>query len=232
MEYASVLHALGRSQEAIAVIDAQLLDLNEKDLQKKPELLLAMGLLDQNPASKKGRESLEELIEHPENSLLAKAGLQILASRFDPQKDNGAYIAFVDRLLTTVEPHPLRENLLLVRAHAALDLGEYEKVEMYCSRLMQEFPASPWKLDALRALATTAWRTNPPKYRIAANYLNQVRAAEKEVGQNFSETTLLLADCHYLNKDFENARSAYQSVIGPEIAPTVRTRQFFNMYNR
>ena len=227
IEYASVLQALDRPKEAIAVIEAQL-KASGQHSEKKPDLLLALGLLVQDSNSKRGGEALEELVEQADDLVLAKAGLRILASRFDPVKDhNGAYIAFIDRLLASTDPHPLRENLLLVRAHAALVIGSDKKAEECCLRLMQEFPASPWKLDALKALAATAWRTTPPRYRLAANYLNDIRAAQEELGLYVTATALLLADCDFLNKDYENASSAYQNLLSPNISLEIRSKALF-----
>ncbi|MBO94830.1 MAG: hypothetical protein CMI32_08040 [Opitutales bacterium] len=227
IEYANVLQALNRPNDAISVVESQLKVISGKQSDKRAHLLLTLGLLDQDPNSARGRDALEKLVERAEEPVLAKVGLRILASRFDPRKDNGSYVAFIDRLLGTVTPHPLRENLLLLRAHAALGFGEDDKVEEWSLRLMQEFPASPWKLDALRVLATTAWRTNPPKYRTVANYLNQIRATEEAVGQDFSETSLLMADCHFLAKDYENASSVYQNLLGQEFKLEIRSKALF-----
>jgi len=227
IEYASVLQALDRPKDAITVIESQLKTLSGQQPDKRAHLLLTLGLLDQDPTSIRGRSALEELVEQTEAQALAKVGLRILASRFNSRKDNGAYVDFIDRLLSAVTPHPLRENLLLLRAHAALGFEEDDSVEKWCLSLMQEYPASPWKLDVLRVLAATAWRTNPPKYRAVANYLNQIRATEEEAGLDFSETSLLMADCHFLAKDYENASSAYQNLLGQECTAEIRSKALF-----
>ena len=227
LEYASVLQSLNRTEEAIAVIDSQLKSIPSQNAEKKAHLLLALGLLDQNPNSNLGRDALSSLVEKAEEPALAKVGLRILASRFDPKKDDGTYMAFVDRLLSSTKPHPLRENLLLLRAHAALAAGADNEVDEYCSRLMQEYPASPWRLDALKALATIAWRTRPPRYRKAADYLNQIQAAEEEAGLDFNKTALLMADCHFLAHDYENASTAYQNLLKQKFGLEIQAKALF-----
>ena len=227
LEYASVLQSLNRTREAIAVIDAQLKVIPAQNGDKKAHLLLALGLLDQDPNSNLGRDALSSLVEKTETPALAKVGLRILASRFDPLKDDGTYVAFIDRLLSSTKPHLLRENLLLLRANAALAYGADKDADEYCARLMQEYPASPWKLDALKTMATIAWRTQPPRYRKAADYLSQIRSAEEEAGLDYNKTALLMADCHFLANDFENASSAYQNLLKQSFSPDVRAKALF-----
>ena len=233
LEYASVLQALNRSEEAIRVINTQLQAPNQNP-QQEAHLQFVVGLLDKDPAFKQGRLALEEVVSNANDLALAKAGLSILANRFDALKGNDFYVDFLDRLLSRTKPdppHPLRENLLLLRGRVALRLGAETEVEKYCSSLMQEYPASPWRLDALRTLATIAWRTNPPEYRRAANWLQTISSTEKELGLDFSKTGLLMADCHFLAKDFDNASAAYKILLGKDISPEIRSRALFQYVN-
>ena len=76
---------------------------------------------------------------------------------------------------------------------------------------MEEFPGSPQKPDAIRALAAAAWRGNPPQYRLTADFLRRLSKLEENPDER-NGLSLQVADCHFLAGDYDSAAALYLEV--------------------
>lgn len=218
LQYASVLDALGRKPEALAVLQSQLARLPEGGSELRDKTLLLVGLID-GAENNAGRNAFEELLAQGQDVDFQKAALLRLSGAQPEGVEGGAgrLEVLIGRLLEQAPPHPLSDYLLLVRAELALRRRAFPETEAAAQALLSRFPGSELRTNALALLASSAWQR--PRYRIAADAVTRIRASLENVAG--SETTraelaVLLGECYYragLNRgtpeDFRNAAEAY-----------------------
>nr|WP_246455623.1 tetratricopeptide repeat protein [Ruficoccus amylovorans] len=88
-------------------------------------------------------------------------------------------------------------------------------------QLIERYPGSPLRIDAIRLLAFQAWNATPPRYRTAADYLNQIREALPP-GREHRYYGRLVADSFFLNGDYQAAAEVYEAVLNEEPLPKER----------
>jgi len=206
VQYVMVLNSLGNKLGALEEVRRQLeLVGNEKGIWRD-RLLLLYGVLS-SPEDDTGRAVLESLVETGTNHEWMAMGLRLLTSRF---KVNEKITLFLDNILKLPD-HKLSETILVMRLKLALELKQNAVAERCALRIMEEFPGSPQKPDAIRALAAAAWRGNPPKYRLTADFLRRLSKLEKKPDER-NRLSLQVADCHFLAGDYESAAALYLEV--------------------
>ena len=206
VQYVMVLNSLGNKASALEELKRQLVFVgNEKGIWRD-RLLLLYGVLS-SPEDDTGRAVLESLVETGTNHEWMGMGLRLLTSRFEV---NEKITFFLDNILK-LPKHKLTESILVTRLKLALELNQNVVAERCALRIMEEFPGSPQKPDAIRALAAAAWRGNPPKYRLTADFLRRlIKFEEKPEERN--RLSLQVADCHFLAGDYDSAAALYLEV--------------------
>ena len=206
VQYVMVLNSLGKKVDALEELRRQLeLVGNEKGIWRD-RLLLLYGVLS-SPEDDTGRAVLESLVETGTNHEWMGMGLRLLTSRFEI---NEKITSFLDNILKLPD-HKLYETILVMRLKLALELKQNAVAERCALRIMEEFPGSPQKPDAIRALAAAAWRGSPPKYRLTADFLRRLSKLEEKPEER-NRLSLQVADCHFLAGDYDSAAALYLEV--------------------
>lgn len=203
----------GRGEEAVQIIDRQLQLPGLGNSGLRPHFLLLLGLVSGEQGGR-GRLALSQLVNEAAGERhVLEAGLQLLAraaqtpaSRLELLQELGGWLD------PARPPHPLRDQMLALRAILTAAEGNLAQAEADALLLIENFPGSPWFDDALRLLAWTAWQRPPARYRTAADYLARLRQ-RLPAGAERSRLGVLIADCYFLNGDYLNAADAYASAL-------------------
>jgi cellulose synthase operon protein C len=210
--YAAALHQSGHSQEAIKVIEEQLRYIHEKgSLEEQLLILLAMiSGVDSN----KGRLALENVLRQGKDPELQKIALYLLAGTTLNVEQNNGIKNLLDELIQNAtasnknKPHPLLDEFYYFQAIIYLRSNLLNQAEITAKKLIDQYPNSPLKKNALYMLAYIAWKRPHPQYRTIAGYLNQLRIDLKTSPEK-ALLAMLVADSYYLNGDYKNANDAY-----------------------
>jgi TolA-binding protein len=216
--YAVMLDSLGRKGEAVAELQRQLMVLPPEERAEADDFRLLLGLI-AGPATGAGRNALQTLLAYGNDRGKQRLALQVLARASAVEPARAQFRRELDLLLGPAEPHPVREDLLLVRAQVALATKNYEQAELDARALLAEFPGSLLKGHALGILTTSAWEQR--RYRNAADQAARA-AAEFPAGQVRAEFGLLVAEAWFRARDYRSAADAYAQVLRempPGIAP-------------
>ncbi len=209
---AIALQQLGRTDEALSVLEEQVLLTAAADAGIRNDFLLLVALMS-GPESGRGRIALQQILQAPGASRrLQEQALSLLSSSLANEDARRAFRQMIDSLLAAGPRHPLTDELLLLRAELRLQEGNDEGAGEDATRLLELFPGSSLRLPAIRMLAHLAWRKKPPQYRTAASYLAQLRAAIPESPER-ARLGVLMADCFFLNGDYDSAAGAYADVL-------------------
>jgi len=220
-EYAVVLDQLGRKEEALAVLEEQRrLLLIPENKGEADQLLLLMAMI-AGADSAQGRARLEELLlSDSADRADLKIAFNLLTRSERAQRDPVALRELLDELIARGQgggsangpgPHPLLDELLLTRARLALDAGNFEAAAADAQRLLDNFPASAFRADALRLRAFIAWSRPEPRYLVAADYLGRLRETTPP-GPGRAYLGMLVADCYFLNQNYATAADLYAVV--------------------
>lgn len=219
-QYAIILNNLGRSEEAIGVIDAERDGNKALGNSEREQLLLLKGMIaGQNTA--RGREALQVLVRSGKTREVMRVALHLLAQ--DPDAAVGLK-DFLDQMDKRAEPHLLlgeiyyiRSQLALARAEAELAKNnpelarkETKAAEQDAKYLLEQFPGFQQITNVYRLLAFAALQREQPQYRAAADFLIQLRDQTDAVSERIV-LNRLIGDCYFLNKDYANAVDFYQA---------------------
>lgn len=209
-EYVVILHGLGREGEAIRVLEDELeLAGSEYTLSMRATLLLLKGLI-LGPASDSGWSSLKELVRSGIDSDATMIALQLLGS---VEEREGDLMVLLSEIISRSEPHPLIAQLYYMRCQLALaDPATTALAEADASYLLEQFPGLSEITSVYRLLAYAAIQREPARYRVAADYLLELRDKVSEAGE-VAQLNRLIGDCYFLNRDYANAADFYESGI-------------------
>ena len=108
----------------------------------------------------------------------------------------------IERLLNGLVERPTAHSLLdefyFFRAFLRLQNGRLSASETDAKRILSEYPGSPLADRAIYLLAYLSWLRDPPQFRTAADYLNQLRGRLGQAAEK-AELSVLVADCYFLN---------------------------------
>jgi len=213
--YAAALAGLGRAGEAQAVLQRQLAVLPATERDAADQLGLMLGLI-AGADTEPGRRAFRQLLRHglrPETQRLALQllvrGAKAPAEREQLRRDLGEFIS---------TPHPIIEDLLLVRAQIELTDKAYAQAEEDARMLLENYPASVLKAPALGIRLSVAWDLK--RYRTAADVIAQLRAVLAP-GRARAELGVLQAEAFFRAEDYRNAADAYEASLheAPLAAP-------------
>lgn len=214
-QLALALNGLGRRGEAVDTLRRQLQALPPEQTETADEWLLLLGLI-AGPGDSIGRNALGQLLSRSTDRDKQRVALVVLARGAPP----AAFRAELDRLIETVPPHPILEDLLLQRAELGLAAKAYADADRDAVRLLETFPGSRLKPQALGVRVRAAWETL--RYRRAADYAVQTRAAlDSDQTRLAAELGVLVAEAYFRAGDYQLASDAYASAIAapPDAVP-------------
>lgn len=208
-QHASVLFKLGKRDEALEVLNQQLEIELSSDLDKDEIRIIAAAMTKNSVIQ---LQMLRDILKSTISNDICAFAMAMLAK--NPDISNDERKEFLLELLEKGSEQ-IRDRILLELAKASIKSYDVTTATKFATRLVEEFPASNYKKDALRILAWTAFASDSnknPEYRLAASHLSTL--ADLETDKNKSnELRLIAADCFFLNKDFTIAAKLYESLF-------------------
>ncbi len=202
------LNGLGRRNEAVEFLrqHIQALPFEEKGVADDLQMLLGLIAGASDPV---GRNALMQLLATSSDRDKQRVALLLLARNAQQTSFRGE----LDRLIGTSPPHPILEELLVQRAELNLADKRYRDAESDAKRMLEAFPGSRLKPQALGILVKVAWEY--PQYRRAADYAAQARAAlaGPEAQHVKSELAVLIAEAYFRAPDYRLAADAYATAL-------------------
>ena len=210
--YATMLDAQGNKDDAVAVLQRQLLNLPAEELSERDSFLLLLGLI-ARPESESGRSALTSLLRSGRDRAKQRVALQLLAGVDEDATARVNFARTLDAVLRQSPTTGILEDVLLVRAQVALASHDYRRAEQESYRLLEQFPGSNLKASTYGVLAGSAW--DQRRFRAAADFATKARAelGEDEDRQTRAELGVLIAEAWFRARDYPNAAEAYASVL-------------------
>jgi outer membrane protein assembly factor BamD (BamD/ComL family) len=205
--YAAALNALGRKSEAVDLLQHQLQSLPPEERQELDDMRLLLGLI-AGGDSGVGRNALFGLLDHAVSPESQRIALQLLARASTTGAARAEFRTKLDRLIAAPVRQPIIEDLRVFRAQAALAEKDYDQANEDAKWLLDNFPGSRLKTQALGVLTSVAWEQG--RYRTAADDAAQLRA-ELPPGDARARLGVLVAEADFRAGDFRNAADAYGS---------------------
>ena len=201
----------GQPEAAIEVINAHLALPGLREFGLRPDFLMLIGLI-AGPESARGNLALREIVGTTERPELQSVALTMVAQSVGTDEARRNILQDIAQWLDRIPPHPLADRLLAYQSFFLSLEGDFEAAGNSSRLLLDLYPGSAFASNALRMLAYASWNQNPPRYRTAADYLNQLRQRFPNTEESL-EAGILIADCYFLNGDYTNASNAYGAVL-------------------
>ena len=212
-EYVTILYGLGRSAEAIEVLDKELANRSSGYSLEQRSLLLLHKALILGGDSVPGWFALKELLRAGIDSEATRVALQLLGSVSGREAE---LIAFLSEIISRPEPHPMLAQLFYMRCQLALANQETIALAEADARiLLEQFPGLSEIQNVYRLLAHAAIQRNPPRYRVAADFLLELRDQVSSPAE-VAHLNRLIGDTYFLNNDFANAVDFYEAARSSE----------------
>lgn len=208
-EYVVLLYGLGKNAEAIRILESELASVGAGyTIEERTELLLLKGLI-LGLDSTAGWSSLKELVRAGIDSESTMIALQLLGSAKGREAE---LMALLSEIISRPEPHPMLAQLYYMRCQLALANPETTALAEADARyLLEQFPGLSEITSVYRLLAYAALRRDPPRYRVAADYLLELRDQSADPAE-LADLNRLIGDCYFMNRDYANAVDFYESV--------------------
>lgn len=205
-EYVVLLHGIGRGGEAISALEAELSNASAGySIDERANLLLLKSLI-LGLDTTAGWSSLKELVRSGIDSEASLIALQLLGSVRGREAD---LMSLLNEIISRPEPHPLLAQLYFMRCQLALANPETTAIAEADARfLLEQFPGLTEITSVYRLLVYAALKRSPPRYRVAADYLLELREQSSEAKEK-AYLNRLIGDCYFLNRDYANAVDFY-----------------------
>lgn len=215
--YAAALAGLGRAGEAQTVLERQLSVLPPTERDAADQLRLMLGLI-AGETSAKGRQAFRQLLRDALRPDTQRLALQLLVRGASTPAEREQLRRDLSELIGAPTLHPIIENLLLARAQTALVDKAYAQAEEDARGLLERYPNTALKAEALGVRLAVAWDLK--RYRTAADVVAQLRAVLAP-GRERAELGVLLAEAFFRAEDYRNAADAYEAALheAPLAAP-------------
>lgn len=204
---AVALNLRGETEEALTVLNAQLAEGGLREFGLRADFLLLVGFI-AGADSARGQLALRQLINEDASPELQSLALTLLLQWAESSGQAQALIRDLSAWLEASPSRVLADRMQANLAWLFALTGQPDRAEETARAMLQQFPASAHGQLALRVLAYVAWSRNPPQYRSAAEFLNQLRQRMDD-GLEKHRVTALIGDCFFLNADFSSAADAY-----------------------
>ncbi|WP_438481474.1 tetratricopeptide repeat protein [Oleiharenicola lentus] len=207
--YAAGLATAQRVPEAQALLQRQLATVPPTERNTADQLRLLLGMI-AGEKSTIGRNALKELVKSAQRQETQRLALHLLARGATTEPDRAQLRRDLTELVGLPTPHPIIEDLLLVRAQLALIDKQYAAAEEDARSLLGQFPGTPLKAEALGVRLAVAWDLK--RYRAAADLSTQLRAL-LPAGRERAELGVLLAEAFFRASDYKSASDAYGAAL-------------------
>ena len=209
LEYVVVLHKLGQSSEAERWIDRALSDPRSGVGQSARDQLLLLRVFLQGVDTVGGRAALRELVRNGLDREVLSVALHLLAN-VESTLGQAEFDAFLNEMISEATQHPLLGQMYYLRSERALALGDAELAEADARFLLEQFPGLAQIDNVYRMFAFAALQRTPPQYRVAADFLNQLR--DRDLPEDRRRLLdRLIGDCYFLKGDYADAADFYRS---------------------
>lgn len=225
--YAVALAGLGRAAEAQTLLQRQLAALPATERNVADQLRLVLGLI-AGEGSSIGQQAFRQLLREAQRPDTQRLALAFLARAAKTPDDRERLRRELGELIGGATPHPISEDLLLVRAQTALVDKQYVPAEEDARALLERYPNSPQKTEALGVRLAVAWDSF--RYSTAADIIAQLQVLKGE-GRERSVLGVLLAEAWFRAGSeaekrgadgktyYRNAADAYDAAL--RVAPAV-----------
>lgn len=207
--YAAALASAGRGGEAQTFLQRQLAAMPATERNWADQLRLALGMV-AGEKTTTGRNALRELLRNGQRAETQRLALHLLAKGAITESDRTQLRRDLAELIGAASPHPVIEDLLLASARLALTDRQYAAAEIDARKLLDQYPGTALKAEALKVRLAVAW--DQERYRAAADLATQLRA-ELPPGRERSELGVLLAEAFFRAPDYKSAADAYDAAL-------------------
>lgn len=210
-QYAVVLDRLGRKDEAIDVLRAQLPLVTPLERDEAGQILLVMGLI-AGEGTARGQLAFRDILEGKGSENYQQLALYLMATGAASSEDREVKRDFrdlLDRLIADGR-RGYADELLLLRARLFLEDGALTAADADALKALERYPDSPLRKQALWLRAYVAWHEG--RYRTAADYLRQVRELLPQ-GAERTRVGEVMGDAYFLNRDYATASSIYIALL-------------------
>ncbi|MDB6113132.1 MAG: Anaphase-promoting complex, cyclosome, subunit 3 [Lacunisphaera sp.] len=215
--YAAALALLGRNGEALAVLQRQLAVLPATERNVGDQMRLTLGMV-AGEGSVAGRQAFKQLLRDGQKPETQRLALHLLDRGAKTTSDREQLRRDLSELIGAPVQNPVIEDMLLVRAQAALVDHAYAQAEEDARALLDRYPGSLLRTAALGVRLAVAWEGK--RYRTAADVIAQLRTMLAP-GRERAELGVLLAEAFFLAEDYKNAADAYDAALheAPAVVP-------------
>ena len=224
IQYILVLNSLGRIDESLEEIQNNLNLVDRTKSKWRDRLLLFYALIALDKEDKR-LYALESLIQEGHDLEYMHMGLKLLTSMASANRNA---LTLIDKLLAD-DKHILHEYLLSSRIRISIKHNKFEEAQSFSKTLITDYPNSKLIKEAYWILASSASRKNPKNYRVIANYLLKINDLTKDSVDSIL-ITLNIADCYFLDNDYDNAIYYYNKVY-KENYSDITTKAYFQIIN-
>jgi hypothetical protein len=207
--YVTSLVALGRSAEAQAELQRQLAVLPPTEREAADLLRMMLGFI-AGEGSGPGRQAFRQLVRGAQRPEIRRHALHLLLRGTRLPAEREQLRRDLDEFIAVQPASPIIEDLLLARAQSALNDKDYTAAEDSARQLLENFPATAHKAQALGVRLNVAWDLK--RYRTAADVIVQLRAVYPP-GRERAELGVLLAETFFRAADYRNAADAYDAAL-------------------
>ena len=218
------LHQAGRTAEAVMFLQQTLQTLLPQEQVRADEFRLLLGLIADLAPGGAGRLALNQLLATGSNPARQRVALQLLARASQGDNVRGVFRAELNKLIDAPTKHPVLESLTLFRAQVALAEKDYAQAEKDARTVLDQYPGSAFRVQALGVLTASAWEQR--RYRAVADNARKARAAlapgagpADAAGQARAELVVLEAEAWFRAGsagdagDFRSAADAYAAAL-------------------
>lgn len=208
-QLSAVLFKLGQRENAIEILNQQL-EVELSSELDKDEIRIIIAAMTKNTAVQ--LQMLREILRSTASNDVCDFAIAMLAK--NPDISNEDRTSFLLELLEKGSEQ-IRDRILLELSKVSIKSYNIADATKYANKLVEDFPASNYKKDALRILAWTAFASDSnktPEYRLAASHLSTLADIETDSVKS-DELRLIAADCFFLNNDFVTASNLYERLF-------------------
>ena len=224
-QYAIVLKALNREQEAARTIEVQLSVLTDAQREQKDRLLMFLALLT-GSESGKARYAIEDILLKGKSERIRSMAFYFWLSSV--QLETGNDVQFLNGVLQARPDDVLKNEFSYVLALRSFYQGDFESCSRWIDQILHSNAEKKLQESCLRMLIAVCWSQKPPQYRLATEHLQRLKAmTESPVEQD--RLSLLIADSYFLNGDYENALPNYRYLSGVETLPGERDEILYKL---
>lgn len=205
-QYAAVLFRLGREAEALDVINQQLEIALAPEIDKE-ELNLINASMTKDSARKIA--VLKNILRKTSSENVAKFAIELISSNKSISVEQ--MTAFLKDVLENSSAK-IKDKIILELAKNAVRIGNRAEAAAFAQSVLDKFPDSKYRPDALRILAWAAWTSPVPQYRLAAAYLDELALSQTSPAER-AYIMSLAASCYYRDGDFATAANIYETIF-------------------